>query len=173
MGTVPWVPTPALPTPIKVSVGKNDRVPADVAAKFDTTADGKLLWFQQPPIDVVPPTKPVHSIKYLEWKLSRPERTMDVEVGAAPAQTAAKAPQVEPGLLESVTKGRSFIFFSLLTLEGSESDFPSFFFYFRSGGRLAKTDCGAARPNIPEEKHNECLLIHRMNEFELHTNTAF
>ncbi|KAI9031186.1 Bromodomain-containing protein [Hyaloraphidium curvatum] len=104
LGTVPWVPTPAIASPIRVAVGRNDRVPADVAAKFETTVDGKLLWFQQPPLDVVPPAQAVHSPKYLEWKMRRREATRTVEqvVEVRPAQPPVK---VTPAALATVVEG--------------------------------------------------------------------
>lgn len=103
IGTVPWIPTPSVPSAIKVSVGKSDRVNPEVASKFATTIDGKLLWFQQPPIDVVQPPKPMHSLKYLEWKLAQGRREVEVE----PPRKRARVEGAEAGaeLLESVTQG--------------------------------------------------------------------
>jgi hypothetical protein len=112
LGTVPWVPTPAVQSTVKVAVGKNDRVPSEIAAKFETTVDGKLLWFQQPPLDVVPPANAVHSIKYLEWKMKQgmvgDGPGADGEVGEAEEVEpvpAAKRVKVSVQMLESVTQG--------------------------------------------------------------------
>ncbi len=45
-----------------------DEALASLSEKFETNANGKLKWFPVPPIQVLSPSKPKHSLKYLVWK---------------------------------------------------------------------------------------------------------
>ncbi|KAI7898488.1 uncharacterized protein BX663DRAFT_524932, partial [Cokeromyces recurvatus] len=40
----------------------------ELDASFKRQAEGPVLWFAGPPLNVIPQTKPTHSMEYLEWK---------------------------------------------------------------------------------------------------------
>ncbi|KXS18468.1 Bromodomain-domain-containing protein [Gonapodya prolifera JEL478] len=48
-------------------------VPQNVVERFQTASSGELLWFNTPPLDVVRPPQPAHSLEYLHWKLKKEE----------------------------------------------------------------------------------------------------
>ncbi|KAJ3338878.1 hypothetical protein HDU93_008931 [Gonapodya sp. JEL0774] len=48
-------------------------VPQGTLENFQTTSSGELLWFSTPPLDLVRPASPSHSLDYLHWKLKKEE----------------------------------------------------------------------------------------------------
>lgn len=46
-----------------------------IVSKFDTTKDGKVMWFSAPPVQVLSRQVLTHSLPYMKWKCAQPERS--------------------------------------------------------------------------------------------------
>ena len=60
--------TPSQSKESKPSQRSLDEALTSISEKFETNVNGKIKWFPVPPIQVLFPSKPTHSLKYLVWK---------------------------------------------------------------------------------------------------------
>ncbi|KAI8050948.1 hypothetical protein BDF22DRAFT_777669 [Syncephalis plumigaleata] len=59
---------PATPTNVQVNTPNIPTVPEEIVRQFPQVGQGMLAWFATPPVDVVKPSQPFHSVTYLAYK---------------------------------------------------------------------------------------------------------